>query len=124
MKIFGEGASAALKAVKELYDQHLVLATEFKNLREVSGEALTEYRRLHEKLVDRIEVLERERVRNDSDMHARVAALEARLGAMTEQAIIAAVRDQAREIAEAAVRTARGPEGMALLSDRHDPDGT
>lgn len=120
MKMFSEGASAALKAVKELYDQYLVLATEFKGLKEVSGEALAEYKRLHERLVDKLENTERERIRSDGEMHARLAALEARLGAITEQAMIAAVRDQAREIAEETIQKARRTEDVTLLVDQSD----
>ncbi len=90
-------AAALMNAVKEIYDQHIVVTTEFKNLRDTTSAALTEYKRLNERLIDKLEAKEAEHIKREAEMLARILKLEAQLGAMTQQAMISAVREESKD---------------------------
>lgn len=113
--MFKDNAATALKAVKDVYDQHIVISTEFRNLKDLTSEALAEYKRLNERLFDRIDALERERFKSESEMLKRISTLEARLAAMTEQAMISAVREETRDfVREASERPVQNPDPKLL----------
>lgn len=85
----GESAKTLLQTVKQVYDQHIVVKTQFDSLSETAREALAEHRRLNERLMDKIEAQEQ-----------RIALLEARLTAFSEKAMQSAMADAAEKYLE------------------------
>jgi predicted translin family RNA/ssDNA-binding protein len=93
----GQNAAALLKTLKEVYDEHIVIKTRFEALRDVTEKALAEYKRLNERLIEKLEDQEKDRAKSEAEMFAKISMLQARLDAFSEKAMRYAVTDRVEE---------------------------
>ena len=71
----------------------------FDEVRRYTKEAIDEFKRLIERQGDKIERIERERIKAEAELLAKINGLEARLAALSEKALHAAVADVVAEFA-------------------------
>ena len=119
--MFNSGNTAALlKALKEVYDEHIVIKTRFEGLQDVTEKALAEYKRLNEKLIEKVEEQEKMRARNEAEMLSKIATLQARLDAFSEKAMRSAVTELAEKyLHERFVRkNLQLTDGSSILADQ------
>ena len=112
-----DNAKTILKTVKEVYDEHIIIRTRFDALEKSTEKALAEYKRLNERLIEKIEQQEKARATSDAAMLAKIASLEARLDAFGEKAMRFAVTD----LAEKYLRDRFGGGTIALSDGHRDP---
>ncbi|MBF0369195.1 MAG: hypothetical protein HQL52_07030 [Magnetococcales bacterium] len=93
-----ENLADLAQKMADLYKALVANATRFDGLREHTRESIAAFQRLLERQDDKINRLERERIKSESEMTARISALEARLEALSEQALHAAAQEAARTI--------------------------
>ncbi|WP_316187714.1 MULTISPECIES: hypothetical protein [unclassified Bradyrhizobium] len=93
----GKKTAAVLAKLKEIYDEHIVVKTRFDSLKDATENALSEYKRLNERLIEKLEAQEKDRAKSEAEMKARIAMLEARLDAFSEKAMRYAVTDRVDE---------------------------
>ena len=100
-----------LRNLHDLYRQMVVTTEKLDTLKDSTRETIGEFKRAVERLTDKIERIERERISAEAELKGRIAGLEARLDALSEKAIHVAVR----EIAESLVQ---GRPGVSAAVDQ------
>ncbi|MEL6488809.1 MAG: hypothetical protein AAFQ95_02505 [Cyanobacteria bacterium J06621_3] len=86
--------------VTELYRELVTNTVQFKELRSYTKETLDEFKRLLERLGDKLEASERDRIRRETELVSKTNALEARLEALSEQALHATAKEAALQVFE------------------------
>ena len=84
--------------VSELYRELVTNTVQFQELRNYTKETLAEFKHLLERLSDKLEESEKDRVRRETELLSKINALEAKLSALSEQALHAAAKEAAREV--------------------------
>jgi uncharacterized protein YaaR (DUF327 family) len=92
-------ADLAVK-VSELYRELVTNTVQFQELRNYTKETLDEFKHLLERLSDKLEESEKDRIRRETELLSKINALEAKLSALSEQALHAAAKEAAREVFE------------------------
>lgn len=92
-------ADLAVK-VSELYRELVTNTVQFQELRSYTKETLDEFKHLVERLSDKLEESEKDRIRQETELLSKINALEAKLSALSEQALHAAAKEAAREVFE------------------------
>ncbi|MBP0019289.1 MAG: hypothetical protein J7647_17265 [Cyanobacteria bacterium SBLK] len=82
--------------VGDLYKELVTNTVQFAELRTHTKETLDEFKRLLERLQDKLEEAEKDRIRRETELTSKINALEARLDALSEKALHAAIREEAR----------------------------
>lgn len=90
--------------VAELYKELVTNTVKFEEVRKYTKESITEFKRLLERDSDKIERIERERIRVEAELLSKINAQEARLNALSEQALHVAAKEAARSVMEEALR--------------------
>jgi uncharacterized protein YaaR (DUF327 family) len=86
--------------VSELYRELVTNTVQFQELRTYTKETLDEFKHLLERLSDKLEESEKDRIRRETELLSKINALEAKLTALSEQALHAAAKEAAREVFE------------------------
>jgi hypothetical protein len=86
--------------VGELYKELVTNTVQFTELRSYTKETLGEFKRLLERLSDKLDESEKDRVRREAELLSKINALEAKLNALSDQALHAIAREEARQIFE------------------------
>jgi len=84
--------------VSELYRELVTNTVQFQELRKYTKETLDEFKHLLERLSDKLEASEKDRIRRETELLSKINALEARLDALSEKALHAAAKEAAMEI--------------------------
>lgn len=88
------------KKFSELYEQLVSNNARFDELRKYTKETLDEFKRLLERLSDKFDNAERDRIRRETELTSKINSLEAKLEAMSEKAMHAVAKEAAFEIFE------------------------
>jgi len=88
------------KNVSELYRELVTNSVQFQELRQYTKETLDSFKHLLERLSDKLESSEKDRVRRESELLSRIDALDAKLTALSEKALHAAAKDSATQVFE------------------------
>jgi hypothetical protein len=88
------------KAVAALNKELVTNTVQFTELRSYTKETLSEFKRLLERLSDKLDKSEKDRVRREAELLSKINALESKLNAISEQALQAIAREEARLIFE------------------------
>lgn len=86
--------------VSELYRELVTNTVQFKELRSYTKETLDEFKHLLERLSDKLEESEKDRIRRETELLSKINALEARLQALSEQALHATAKEAAIQVIE------------------------
>jgi cysteinyl-tRNA synthetase len=86
--------------VGELCKELVTNTVQFQELRSYTKETLSEFKRLLERLSDKLDESEKDRVRREAELLSKINALEAKLNALSEQALHATAKEAAREVFE------------------------
>ena len=86
------------KKVAELYRELVTNTVKFEELRKFTRETIDDYRRLLERYSDKLDRLSEDRIKSEAELTSRIHALEARLNALSEQALHAAAREAAIQV--------------------------
>jgi hypothetical protein len=102
--------------VTDLYKELVTNTVQFQELRSYTKETLSEFKHLLERLSDKTEQYEKDRIRRETELLSKINALEARLNALSEQALHAAAKEAANQafekmISEQKQRNIVAPEG-------------
>jgi uncharacterized protein YaaR (DUF327 family) len=92
-------ADLAVK-VSELYRELVTNTVQFQELRQYTKETLDEFKHLLERLSDKLEGSEKDRIRRETELLSKINALEAKLAALSEQALHAAAKEAAIQVFE------------------------
>ena len=87
-----ETVAELVTKVGELYRELVTNTVKFEELRKYTKETLDEFKRLLERLSDKLQESEKDRVRREAELLSKINALEARLNALSEQALHAAAK--------------------------------
>jgi phage-related tail protein len=118
--MFNKGnAATLLNTLKEVYDEHIVIKTRFEALQDLTEKSLSEYKRLNERLIEKLEEQEKTRAQSEAGMLAKIASLQARLDAFSEKAMRSAVTDLAERYLrdQFGRRAIVSPEGSGHVND-------
>jgi hypothetical protein len=88
------------KNVSELYRELVTNSVQFQELRQYTKETLDSFKHLLERLSDKLESSEKDRVRRESELLSRIDALDAKLAALSQQALHAAAKEAATQVYE------------------------
>jgi hypothetical protein len=88
------------KAVAALNKELVTNTVQFTELRSYTKETLSEFKRLLERLSDKLNESEKDRVRREAELLSKINSLESKLNAISEQALQAIAREEARLIFE------------------------
>jgi len=80
------------------YEQLVETNVRFTELRKYTKESIDEFKRLIEKQEEKIERIERERIREETKLAGRINSLEAKLNGLSEQALHSVALEAARSI--------------------------
>ncbi len=86
--------------VSELYRELVTNTVQFQELRKYTKETLDEFKHLLERLSDKIEDSEKDRIRRETELLSKINALEAKLEALSKQALHAAAKEAALQVFE------------------------
>src|SRR3712207_2654381 len=86
--------------VADLYRELVTNTVQFQELRQYTKETLDEFKRLLERMNDKLDEAEKDRIRRETELVSRINALEGRLTALSEQALHAVARDAAMDVIE------------------------
>ncbi|WP_204151944.1 hypothetical protein [Leptolyngbya sp. CCY15150] len=86
--------------VAELYRELVTNTVKFEDLRQYTKESLDEFKRLIERLNDKLEEAEKDRIRREVELSSKIHALESRLDALSEQALHSVAREAAIQVFE------------------------
>ncbi|MEB3248667.1 MAG: hypothetical protein VKK07_04920 [Merismopediaceae bacterium] len=103
--------------VSELYRELVTNTVQFQELRSYTKETLDEFKHLLERLSDKLEESEKDRIRRETELLSKINALEAKLSALSEQALHAAAKEAAREVFEKMVANRKLEESSNQLLD-------
>ena len=95
-----ETVAELVTKVGELYRELVTNTLKFEELRKYTKETLDEFKRLLERLSDKLQESEKDRVRREAELLSKINALEARLNALSEQALHAAAKEAAARVFE------------------------
>ena len=93
-----DAIGALTKRVADALEQIITIRVQFEELRRYTRETIDKYKRLLKRATDRIDRVERERVAKEAELHAMIAGLSARLDALSEGALHAAIQRMAPEL--------------------------
>lgn len=110
-------ADLAVK-VSELYRELVTNTVQFQELRNYTKETLDEFKHLLERLSDKLEESEKDRVRRETELLSKINALEAKLSALSEQALHAAAKEAAREVFGEVFEKMVADRNLDALSDQ------
>ncbi|MEM6941198.1 MAG: hypothetical protein AAF943_17235 [Pseudomonadota bacterium] len=99
--MFGSAKEVIADLSKRLADNYEKLVqtnARFDELRTSTKDAIDEYKRLLERQEDKIEQIEKDRIRVEAELMTKISSLEGRLTALSEQALHAVARDAAHTI--------------------------
>lgn len=103
-------------SINDLYKQLVTTTAELDNIRRYTREAVEEFKRLLERQGDKIERIERDRIKAEAELSTKIGALQARLDAITEQTMRSAVSDYAKALVdEAALKRSQAETGPLLI---------
>jgi hypothetical protein len=86
--------------VSELYRELVTNTVQFQELRQYTKETLDAFKHLLERLSDKQEESEKDRIRRETELLSKINALEAKLDALSEKALHAAAKEAAIEVFE------------------------
>ena len=86
--------------VSELYRELVTNTVQFQELRNYTKETLDEFKHLLERLSDKLEEAEKDRIRRETELLSKINVLEARLDALSEQALHATAKEAALQVFE------------------------
>jgi hypothetical protein len=86
-----ESLSDLVKKSTELYKELVTTNVKFDSLRVFTKETIDEFKRLLERQGDKLDQIERERIRAETELLSKINALDARLNALSEKALHAAM---------------------------------
>jgi uncharacterized coiled-coil DUF342 family protein len=86
--------------VNKLYKELVTNTVQFNELRQRTKETLDEFKHSLERLSDKIDASEKDRIRRETELLSKINALEARLEALSQQALHAAAKDAAVQVFE------------------------
>ncbi|MBW4620772.1 MAG: hypothetical protein KME17_15630 [Cyanosarcina radialis HA8281-LM2] len=86
--------------VGELYKELVTNTVQFQELRQYTKETLDEFKHLLERLSDKLEESEKDRIRKETELLSKINALEAKLEALSQQALHAAAKEAAVQVFE------------------------
>lgn len=86
--------------VSDLYRELVTNTVQFQELRNYTKETLNEFKHLLERLSDKLEESEKDRIRRETELLSKINALEARLDALSEQALHATAKEAALQVFE------------------------
>ncbi len=112
--------------VSELYRELVTNTVQFQELRNYTKETLDEFKHLLERLSDKLEESEKDRIRQETELLSKINALEAKLSALSEQALHAAAKEAAREVFEKMVTNIKLDEisNQVVEANKQLPDKT
>ncbi len=102
--------------VSELYRELVTNTVQFQELRNYTKETLNEFKHLLERLSDKLEESEKDRIRRETELLSKINALEARLDALSEQALHATAKEAALQVFERMI-SERGKDSFVSQSD-------
>ena len=82
-----ETVSELAVKVGELYKELVTNTVQFTELRQYTKETLGEFKHSLERLSDKLEASEKDRIRRETELLSKINALEARLEALSQQAL-------------------------------------
>jgi len=88
-----ETVTELAKSFKDLYIEHIKNTEQLKEVRANTKETLDAFKHLLERLSDKLENSEKERIRTETQLLSKISALEARLNAQTEQYLVAVAKE-------------------------------
>jgi hypothetical protein len=86
--------------VSELYRELVTNTVQFQELRQYTKETLDAFKHLLERLSDKQEESEKDRIRRETELLSKINALEAKLDALSEKALHAAAKEAAMQVFE------------------------
>jgi phage shock protein A len=86
--------------VSELYRELVTNTVQFQELRQYTKETLDAFKHLLERLSDKQEESEKDRIRRETELLSKINALEAKLDALSQIALHAAAKEAAIEVFE------------------------
>jgi uncharacterized protein YaaR (DUF327 family) len=86
--------------VGDLYKELVTNTVQFQELRQYTKETLDEFKHLLERLSDKLEESEKDRIRKETELLSKINALEAKLEALSQQALHAAAKEAAVQVFE------------------------
>jgi hypothetical protein len=86
--------------VSELYRELVTNTVQFQELRNYTKDTLDDFKHLLERLSDKLENAEKDRIRQETELLSKINALEAKLSALSEQALHAAAKEAAMQVFE------------------------
>ncbi len=95
-----ESVALLTSKVAGLYKEIVTNTVRFDELRRYTRESIDEFKRLLERNDDKLDRIERDRIRVETELLSKINALEARLSALSEQALHAAAQQAARAVME------------------------
>jgi predicted nuclease with TOPRIM domain len=95
-----ETVAELVKKSNELYKELITNTVQFNELRQRTKETLDEFKHSLERLSDKLENSEKDRIRRETELLSKINALEARLEALSQQALHAAAKDAAVQVFE------------------------
>jgi excinuclease UvrABC nuclease subunit len=95
-----ETVSELAVKVGELYKELVTNTVQFTELRQYTKETLSEFKHSLERLSDKLEASEKDRIRRETELLSKINALEARLEALSQQALHAYAKDAAVQVFE------------------------
>jgi cysteinyl-tRNA synthetase len=105
--------------VSELYRELVTNTVQFQELRQYTKETLDEFKHLLERLSDKLEDSEKDRIRREVELISKINALEAKLNALSEQALHAAAKEAAIQVFE---RMMSDKRVVDLYSQAHEEE--
>jgi chromosome segregation ATPase len=95
-----ETVSELAVKVGELYKELVTNTVQFTELRQYTKETLGEFKHSLERLSDKLEASEKDRIRRETELLSKINALEARLEALSQHALHAYAKDAAVQVFE------------------------
>jgi hypothetical protein len=93
------GVGEFLQQLTEIHRELVTNTSQFESLRENTKDTLAEFKHLLERLTDKFEAIEKERIKNEAELLAKINALEARLNILSEQAFHIVAKEAAMTVA-------------------------
>jgi uncharacterized coiled-coil DUF342 family protein len=93
-----ETVAELVKKSNELYKELITNTVQFNELRQRTKETLDEFKHSLERLSDKLENSEKDRIRRETELLSKINALEAKLEAISQQALHAYAKDAAYQL--------------------------
>lgn len=95
-----EAVAGLASRVTDALEQLVTTRVQFEELRRSTKETIDEYKHRLERAEDKIDRIERERIAREAELIVKIDGLNARLNAISEQALHAAVERTLRGLAQ------------------------